>query len=52
MRDLPPQLRDYGEKLYRETWQAYSAAGAPFGDRDEGLLVWFHFAPETKATRN
>jgi hypothetical protein len=47
-----PQLRAYGEKLYLEAWAAYSAAGMPFGETAEGMLVWFHFGIETGATRS
>jgi hypothetical protein len=46
--DLPPELRHYVIKLYREAWTAYIIAGCPFGHSDDSMLIWFEFNQQTR----
>ncbi len=41
--DLHPQLLAYGLRLYAEVRRAYEEGGAPLGESDEAMLVWFTF---------
>jgi len=43
---LDPEMREYALKIYREAWDAYNAAGCPYGETDEAMLVWYSFREE------
>jgi hypothetical protein len=43
--ELAPEVRRAGLRLYRQAWDAYRAAGCPYGRTDEAMLVWYSFQP-------
>ncbi|WP_022836237.1 hypothetical protein [Salisaeta longa] len=47
--DLPPALQRYARKVYSDAWDAYTAAGCPFGPTDKAMLVWYTFNIEAPA---
>lgn len=47
---MPPELRRYLEQLYLHAWSAYAEAGCPFGKDDDGMLIWFEFNQQTRAS--
>lgn len=40
---LSPEVMRCGLQLYRQAWNAYEAAGCPYGQTDEAMLVWYSF---------
>ena len=43
-----PYLRRIITEFYRTTVEDYEKAGCPFGDRVDGMLIWFEFGQETR----
>jgi len=41
--DLSPTLQQCARTLYRQAWDKYRAVGAPYGETDEAMLVWYSF---------
>lgn len=41
-------LRYYSRKVYDDAWSRYRTAGAPFGDSDVGMLIWFVYDQGTR----
>jgi len=40
---LSPEVHQTGLRLYRQAWDEYRAAGCPFGETDDAMLVWYSF---------
>lgn len=47
-RAATPYLRRIITEFYRTTLEDYEKAGCPFGDRVDGMLVWYEFGQETR----
>ena len=45
---LPPQLKQYMDKLYQRAWDEYAAAGYPFGRNDTAMYIWYNFNQQTR----
>lgn len=43
----PNDLRRLLEFCWREAWQDYCAAGAPFGRSKDGFLLWIQYEART-----
>ena len=39
--DLSPLMQRYAFRLYEEAWEDYRAAGCPYGESDDAMLVWY-----------
>jgi hypothetical protein len=50
--ELSPLMQRYAFHLYREAWEDYRAAGCPYGENDDAMLVWYslHGAGPSPAT--
>lgn len=42
-----PYLRRIITEFYRTALEDYERAGCPFGDRVDGMLIWFEFGQES-----
>jgi hypothetical protein len=41
--DLSPIFQQCARTLYRQAWEEYRAVGAPYGETDKAMLVWYSF---------
>lgn len=44
--------RQIATDLYESSWSAYRAAGAPYGESDDGLQSWLHDLAEIQRLEN
>ncbi len=45
--EMPPELWRIAVRQYHKAWDLYVEAGCPFGETDEGMLIWFEFDQHT-----